>query len=231
MLISGRLGHNGISIATKGANWLIAILKRVAYVLRSIMNRTGQVNALFLGGIALLVLVSVLLGYWFRKRPEARYDQHILKAAQRYKLDPALVKAVIWKESKFNSRARGRAGEIGLMQVREVAAFEWADAEKIHPFEHERILDPEKNILCGSYYLSKVMKRYEKTDNPLPYALADYNAGRSHVLRWNKGTAQTNSAVFLQQMDFPRTREYALDIMERRTQYVSHFANRRFASR
>jgi len=41
-------------------------------------------------------------------------------------VEPALIKAVAWRESKFDTHARGRAGEIGLMQLREEAAQEWA---------------------------------------------------------------------------------------------------------
>jgi soluble lytic murein transglycosylase len=186
-------------------------------------------KAWFLGAVVLLTVGSVLLGLWFRRQAEMRYDHHIAAAAQRYKIDPALVKAVIWRESRFNARARGQAGEIGLMQIREAAAFEWADAEKLRAFEHEAILDPEMNIRCGTFYLAKVMKRYLRADDPLPYALADYNAGRSNVLRWNKGEAQTNSAAFLAQMDFPRTREYALEIIERRNHYSRDFKPRQFA--
>ena len=99
------------------------------------------------------------------------------------------------------------------MQIREDAALEWAEHEKITNFVHEQIIDPRTNILCGSFYLSKVMKRYTATDNPIPYALADYNAGRTHVLRWNKGAAKTNSEVFLAQMDYPGTRKYAENVM------------------
>jgi len=188
-------------------------------------------NKLFFGSILILTAFCVLLGLWWREQPEKRYDRQIVAAAQKYQLDPALIKAVIWQESRFNARARGRAGEIGLMQIREEAAFEWADSEKIHPFHHERILDPETNISCGTFYLSKLLKRYQKADNPLPYALADYNAGRTHVLRWNKGSAQTNSAAFLSRMDYPRTREYALNIMKRKGKYEADFQNRQWALR
>lgn len=167
----------------------------------------------------LVVAAAIYLGFFYPNRPSVRYDRHIQAAADRYNLDPALIKAVIWQESKFKPWVRGRAGEIGLMQIREVAAFEWADHEKIPNFVHEQIIDPRTNILCGSFYLSKVMKRYTATDNPIPYALADYNAGRSHVLRWNKGAAKTNSQAFLAQMDFPGTRKYAENVMK---QYQSY---------
>jgi soluble lytic murein transglycosylase len=138
------------------------------------------------------------------------------------------VKAVIWQESKFNPNAQGKAGEIGLMQIREEAAFEWADAEKIHPFEHREIFDPKKNIEAGTFYLSQLVKRYKNTDNPLPYALADYNAGRTHVLRWNKGAAKTNSDIFLSQMDFPGTRQYARNVIEKTPPYQKEFRDSNF---
>jgi soluble lytic murein transglycosylase len=195
------------------------------------MSREAQSKFLFITASLGLAAFCVLLGWWFRERAERRYDRQILVAARRYGLDPALIKAVIWQESRFDARARGKAGEIGLMQVREDAAFEWADAERVRAFAHERILDPETNILCGSFYLSKLLKRYDRTDNPVPYALADYNAGRSHVLRWNKGAAQTNSLAFLEHMDFPRTRQYALNIMEQRNKYASHFQGHQVALR
>lgn len=173
--------------------------------------------------LLLLVVVDLLLLYWWNHRAEVRYDTHIKAAAARYDLDPALIKAVIWQESRFNAGARGRAGEIGLMQIREDAAFEWADAEKIHPFEHRQILDPAKNIQAGTFYLAKLLKRYQQTDNPIPYALADYNAGRGNVLRWLKADAKTNSTAFLARMDFPGTRDYATKILHRHAYYRERF--------
>lgn len=193
------------------------------------MARNVRLQSWLWPSLALGAAACVLLGLLLRPRPERQFDPHIQSAARRYQVDPALIKAVIWRESGFKPRVRGRAGEIGLMQVREEAAFEWADAEKMHPFRHEEIADPEKNILCGSYYLSKLLKRYRRTDNPLPYALADYNAGRTHVLRWNKGAAATNSAAFLAQMDYPGTRQYALTVMQRREQYSRQFGGSRVA--
>ena len=64
-------------------------------------------------------------------------------------------------------------------------------------------MNPATNTLIGAWYLEKLLKRYAQTDNPIPYVLADYNAGRSNVLKWNQGRAATNSAAFLWQIDFP----------------------------
>lgn len=187
------------------------------------MFRTRSTRIWFAALLAAVILLPILSYWWWKEEKQGRFDRDILYAAERYSLDPALVKAVIWQESKFQPEARGAAGEIGLMQVREDAAWEWAEKEGIYPFDHEQITDPRKNILAGTFYLSKVMKRYRKTDNPVPYALADYNAGRTHVLRWKKGAAETNSAAFLEQMDFPSTRQYALNVMERYRYYRERF--------
>ena len=171
---------------------------------------------IFLGGI-----ISLFQGW--RVWREDSQDKYILAAARKYGVDPALVKAVVWRESKFNPRIKGRAGEVGLMQIREAAASEWAKAEMKMFFEHRQLFDPAQNTQAGTWYLRKLMGRYLHTDNPSAYALADYNAGRTHVLRWNKGTAATNSGAFLAQIDFPGTRHYIRSVLERQQKYRREF--------
>lgn len=176
------------------------------------------------------VIVVLLLGvlnfsaWWsYRFRQEHRFDAEIRTAAGRYGVAPALVKAVVWKESRFDPRARGRAGEIGLMQLMEDTAFEWAGSQRLTNFAHEQVLHPGTNTLAGTYYLGKALRRYLKTDNPLPYALADYNAGRGRVLKWMTGPAATNSAAFLAQVDIPSTRAYIADVTGRFAHYRANF--------
>lgn len=171
-----------------------------------------------------LLLLLLLLGggagyWWWQGRLERSQDGPIRAAAQRYGVEPALVKAVVWRESRFHPQRRGRAGEIGLMQLQEEAAREWAAAEHLDAFEHEQCFDPATNTLAGTWYLGKLLKRYTRTDNPLPYALADYNAGRGNVLKWNKGAAATNSALFVQQIRFPGTRAYVRSVLQRYARY------------
>src|SRR5216117_1547408 len=129
------------------------------------------------------------------------------------------IKAVVWRESRFDPRARGRKGEVGLLQLRQAAAGEWASSEHRMSIGPEELLHPDVNALAGTWYLLKLIARYQQTDNPLPYALADYNAGRIHVLEWNKAAASTNNALFIEQMDFPSTRKYVKTVMRRYEYY------------
>jgi soluble lytic murein transglycosylase len=176
----------------------------------------------WLFGIILLGAVLSLFERW-RTYQEHSQDDHILAAARKYGVDGALIKAVVWRESRFNPRAKGRSGEIGLMQIRDEAAQEWAKAEGILFFTHSQLFNPAKNTQAGTWYLRKLLGRYTNTDDPLPYALADYNAGRTHVLRWKTGAASTNSEAFLRQMTFPGTRNYIEAVMARQKYYQRKF--------
>lgn len=188
-------------------------------------ERTRDRKRKWLPIVLLVVLAAAVALGWFLyvRWREHSQDAVIRAAAARYTVDGALVKAVVWRESKFDPEARGKAGEIGLMQIREPAAREWAEAEHIPGFQHEHILDPGSNTLAGAWYLAKLLRRYPQADDPVPYALADYNAGRGNVLKWNQGAAATNSQQFLAQMTFPGTRRYIETVMQRRARYRDEF--------
>lgn len=174
--------------------------------------------------LAVLVLFAAALVDWWRGRQkERRYDRQILLLSQQNALDPALVKAVVWRESRFDNRARGRVGEKGLMQIGALAAKEWAQTEAKQPSFDGDLFDAETNLRIGTWYLGKLMRRYRHTDDPVPYALADYNAGRNNVIRWNKGSAETNSSQFVAQITYPGTQEYIRSIREQSAAYRGTF--------
>ena len=168
-------------------------------------------------GIAGVVAIAGYL--WFIDIQGRKFEPQINAAAKRYAVDPLLVKAVIWQETRFHPDRRGRAGEIGLMQLQEAAALDWASAEHVPNFSHEHCFDPGTNVLAGTFYLGKLLKRYTRTDNPIPFALADYNAGRGHLLKWNGGAAATNSTAFIGQIGFPNTKAYVKSVMRRYALY------------
>jgi soluble lytic murein transglycosylase len=194
----------------------------------SLTHTIGYNNAvkkIRLAGVLTLIGVSSFL--WWHYWREHRFDSLILTAARKYQIDPALVKAVIWRETHFSPGLRGRVGEIGLMQLRPAATQEWAQAEHIAPFQFEDCWNPASNVLAGTWYLKKVLKRYSQTDNPASYALADYNAGRRNALKWNYGSGASNSAVFIAQIEFPSTKGYVQAILHRRERYKRDFAEGR----
>jgi peptidoglycan lytic transglycosylase len=147
-----------------------------------------------------------------------KYDDLIRQAAVRYGVAPELIKAVIWRESQFRPHKVGAQGERGLMQITENAAIDWARAEKIQTFVASDLFDPKVNIEAGTWYLGRALTHWSSKDNPLPFALAEYNAGRSRVRRWvqDSGMGDTAGAGDLQAaMDFPTTKSYIATIIAR----------------
>ena len=171
--------------------------------------------------IILLVIIADLAALWWWREYQLDHSQDaiIIAASSIYEMDPALIKAVIWRESRFNPEARGAAGELGLMQIRDMAAGEWAKAEGITNFHHGQLINAKSNVLAGTWYLKKAISHHQHTDDPVVYGLAEYNAGRSHVLKWNSGDAATNSVAFIEAIEFPATKEYILSIGKRREKY------------
>jgi soluble lytic murein transglycosylase len=147
-----------------------------------------------------------------------QYDDLIRQASERYGVAPELIKAVIWRESQFQPRKVGLQGERGLMQITERAATDWARAEKIQSFVSTDLFDPKVNIEAGTWYLNRALTHWSAKDNPLPFALAEYNAGRTRVRRWvqDSGLGNTVGAGDLQAvMDFPSTKSYIAAITAR----------------
>src|SRR5256714_6609516 len=151
---------------------------------------------------------------WMSPARFKQYDDLVRSVAMEHHLDPMLVKAIVWRESRFDPKKHGAAGERGLMQVSEKAANEWARENKIDNFRVEKLFDPKTNLEAGSWYLRRALDHWQNESEPLPFALAEYNAGASRVQRWVKGGGITTSQ-FLANVDFPATRKYVQSILDR----------------
>jgi soluble lytic murein transglycosylase len=185
--------------------------------------------------LALLVLVCAALsaagillwlspdpGYavheWIYHRRFAQYDTLVCDAGKKYGVDPMLIKAIAWRESAFDPTKVGRSGERGLMQVGEAAASDWARSEKIEVFVPTDLFDPKTNLDAGVWYFHKALERWKAKQNPIPFALAEYNAGRKHVDQWIAHTKLADKATaddLLSSMDYPTTHQYIEDITAR----------------
>jgi soluble lytic murein transglycosylase len=150
------------------------------------------------------------------------FDSLIISTAQKHDLDPMLLKALVWRESAFVPDKTGTRGERGLMQVGEGAARDWATAEKIETFVPTDLFDPKTNLEVGAWYLHKALLRWKAKADPKPFALAEYNAGRTRVDRWVLATDLGDKATaedLLAAIDFPSTRRYVEDILRRQRYY------------
>jgi soluble lytic murein transglycosylase-like protein len=105
----------------------------------------------------------------FRLPPHLAFEELIREAAERYEVDPALVRAVVRIESAFNPLAVSTAGALGLMQLMPALAEELGVTD---PF------DPRQNVFAGVKYLRALLDEHDGNER---LALASYNAGPGAV--------------------------------------------------
>ena len=142
-------------------------------------------NSAFGGMTALLLAVlSWFLPIGTCSADGERYEGLIRQAALRHKVDPLLIKAVISQESKFNERATGSSGEIGLMQVKIGAAQDWAEANEVPVPSKRHLYNPELNIEVGAWYLARALNTWSGYKACITLALCEYNQGRKTVRTW-----------------------------------------------
>ena len=133
---------------------------------------------------------------WFQRvRYPLKYEQIVRGHARNYQLDPALLAAVIYQESKFRSDAESSSGAIGLMQLQPETAKGIAIRTGGSRFQTSDLYDPEINVRYGSWYLRHLLDKYDDERT----ALAAYNAGQRNVDEWR---AQGK------EIQFAETREY-----------------------
>ena len=101
----------------------------------------------------------------------------IIEAAQRYDLAPELILSIIFTESRFIVDAESGMGAVGLMQLMPATASALAEELDIEWRGAELLTDPQINILLGSFYLRKLIHRFDDLD----VALAAYNVGPTRL--------------------------------------------------
>ena len=115
----------------------------------------------------------------------------IKRAAVFYRLDEALLHAVIATESSYNAHSVSRKGAVGLMQLMPDTA---------RRYQVKNSFDPAQNIHAGAQYLSSLLAQF---DNNIPLALAAYNAGENNVRKYGGHIPP-----------FPETRAYVSKVMD-----------------
>ena len=141
--------------------------------------------------LTVVVLVAAVAGVvlyitrtsptWYeRLRYPLRYSEYVRVHAAEHGLDPALLAAVIYQESKFRPSVVSSSGAIGLMQLTPSTARGIAIRTGGSAFRTDDLYNPEINIRYGAWYLDNLFKKYGNEQ----LVLAAYNAGQGNVDRW-----------------------------------------------
>ena len=148
-----------------------------------------------------------------------RHEDIIRQQAREKRLDPALVAAVIYEESKFVDQT-SHAGARGLMQITPETARFIARRSGGTAFVQEDLATPQINISYGAYYLRYLIDRYQGDET---LAVAAYNAGETNVNSWIRDAGGMDEFGVDTHIPFPETREYVRGVLKHRKEYAEHY--------
>jgi soluble lytic murein transglycosylase len=197
------------------------------YRARTGSHRQTEVRRRRLGAVLLTVaIVGGAAALWFGPGEKAlreitlplRHEDIIRQQAQKKHLDPALIAAVIYQESKFRDRT-SPAGAKGLMQILPSTAKFIARRSGGTAFVPSDLATPQLNIAYGSYYLRYLLDRY---GGRKILAAAAYNAGETNVDRWVR-RAGGPSSFSTSDIRFPETRAYVDSVVQHQKDYRKNY--------
>ena len=169
------------------------------------MRRLARlVVVLGLAAAGFAYLQSANPGWWIRLWYPLKYGEIVRAHARNYRLDPALLAAVIYQESKFSPDVKSSSGAIGLMQLLPDTAKGIAVHTGGTRFRVSDLYTPELNVRYGAWYLRHLLDKYgdERT------ALAAYNAGQANVDEWRRtgrGIAFSETRQYVKRVEHLKT--------------------------
>ena len=170
------------------------------------------------------LLVALVVGSWLGRMRVTRapdLGEHraaISAAAQEFKLDPDLLRALVAVESGGDAHAVSRAGAIGLTQLMPPTAQEQAGRLGVRDYAEERLTEPVLNLRLGASYLARLLRRFDGSE---PFALAAYNAGPQNVIRWREAAPDASPQGVIEREGFAETRKHVRRVLRYRAAYAS----------
>ena len=171
----------------------------------------------------MLAVAGILLALYYRDVirdlfiDDTKYDHLIVQSARKYGIDSRLVKAVIYRESRFDPSASGKAGEIGLMQImQKFSVQDWAKDQGVELPTAGMLYSPQLNIEIGTWYLAKAMVQWRDYKYSTELALCNYNAGDKRAQSWKP---ESYDGEVMDRIKIKSTKIYVKAIMKKYREY------------
>ena len=179
---------------------------------------------------ALLTLVVLVVGVVLLEPLVNRAIQHfelplaysaiIRQEAADEHVDPALIAAVIYAETRFRPRTSPTGAE-GLMQIEPATARFLAHRSHGYGFRVADLGTPAVNIAYGTYYLRYLLNAYHGSTL---LALAAYNGGETNVDNWLTSARAEHRQLAIGDIPIAQTRAYVGEVLTKQRAYRARYA-------
>ncbi len=182
------------------------------------LSKTGKTLIFMLVLQVALIPSCMIADRLAAKNSPKNIEACIAYEAAKNNVSPALIKAIIWRESRFNPNAVGKANEIGLMQITDGAVADWCRINKKGTPSRRSLFKPSLNIEIGTWYLAHVGNHWKGYKSREILQISEYNAGYGNVSKkWKPKSPQLE--VRLQDITIESTRKYVETVLQKKAEY------------
>lgn len=188
-----------------------------ARILRRRLSAVVVLTAVVIGAIQLVPLAQRAINHF---ELPLQYASIIRQQAAAQHVDPALIAAVIYAETRFEPRTSA-TGAKGLMQLEPSTARFLANHTHGYSFRVSDLATPQVNIAYGTYYLRYLLDLY--AGNKM-LALAAYNGGETNVDDWLASARARHRRLTIADIPLQETRGYVAEVLSKQRAYREHYA-------
>lgn len=163
--------------------------------------------------VLLLFSINCFYGYFY----PIKYSEEINYYSNLNQLNPSLVASVINVESGYKKDRESSKGALGLMQIMP-STGSWIADKLGEEFEESLLMNPEKNIKYGCYYISYLINYFDDTQ----LAICAYNAGMGNVTKWISNPEYFENGQ-LKKIPFKETEQYYQKILKNLRYYEKKY--------
>jgi soluble lytic murein transglycosylase-like protein/outer membrane protein assembly factor BamD (BamD/ComL family) len=138
------------------------------------------------------------------------YRAELLQAANKYKIDPRFLLAIMKQESVFKAGAKSPAGARGLLQLVFDTAIKYKETAGFPNLRPDDLYSPSTNIQIGSAYVADLKSQFGGLYEAIA---ASYNGGEDNAARWMNRSKPKEAGIFVSEVGFAETKNYVFKVM------------------
>ncbi len=138
------------------------------------------------------------------------FRTELLREANKHKIDPRFLLAIMKQESSFKPNAKSPAGARGLLQFVFDTAIKYNKKAGYANLQPDDLYKPAVSIAVGSVYVAELKDEFGGLYEAIA---ASYNGGEDNATRWLNRTKPKDAGIFASEIGFAETKNYVFKVM------------------